>query len=142
MRFVRLTTSLTVIGLVLVAAAAAHADTGEECLRGKSPEIQISACTTLLNSAELTPRDRALVHHFRGRAHDGRKDIAKALIDYNEVLGTKAKDLEPRFIEATVASVILIVNDDQKLRERGIGAEVWARVMAWGKLNYNPANLE
>ena len=60
-----------------------------------SPDLQISGCTTVIQSGKETQKNRAVAYTNRGNAYLGKKDYDRAIADYN-----KAIELEPKLAAA------------------------------------------
>src|SRR5215471_5641823 len=96
----RLPIAGSVVGALLLLAGPSHAQRAPEwdyCdLWGLgTPDVRIDNCTTLINSNELSPADRAVAYHNRGEIRTSQHDYVHAIAD-----DTEAIRLNPRFASA------------------------------------------
>src|SRR5215469_1946999 len=51
-----------------------------------APDLRIKSCTALIDSNDLTRHDLAISHNNRGAAYQDKRDVERAIADYDEAI--------------------------------------------------------
>jgi tetratricopeptide (TPR) repeat protein len=87
----RVFSAMAASAILAVLSAAAIADDKSDCLNDKDRQVQIKACSTII---QRDAKD-AMAHYKRGVAYQFKGDVDRAIADYN-----KAIELRPGYARA------------------------------------------
>jgi tetratricopeptide (TPR) repeat protein len=69
---------------VIAAAPASRADWG--ACKANDPDQSIAACTRIIEGSGETAKDSAIARRFRGLAYQRKRDLDRAIADYDEAI--------------------------------------------------------